>query len=99
MTRSMPRWGRWLTLLSILQLLSWTPRPAAAQAAPQDKPIGEAPQERDAEDVFLRGQRLLLAPGQVVVDVGQFYSRSDTLQLAVASNAIQLGTQERSVVT
>ena len=99
MTRSVPRWARWLTLLSILGVLSGAPSPAAAQDTPQDKPIGEAPKERDAEDVFLRGQRLLLAPGQVVVDFGQFYSRSDTLQLAVASNAIQLATQERSVVT
>jgi hypothetical protein len=95
----MPRWGRWLTLLTMLELLSGFPLPAAAQDTPQAKPIGEAPKERDAEDVFLRDQRLLLAPGQVVFDFGQFYSRSDTLQLAVASDAIQLGTQERSVFT
>jgi len=95
----MPRRGRWLTILAVLELLSGSLSPTAAQDAPQDKPIGEAPQERDAEDVFLRGQRLLLAPGQVVLDFGQFYSRSDTLQLAVTSNAVQLGTQERSVFT
>jgi len=95
----MRRWGHWLTLLAILELLSGSPSPAAAQDTPQDKPIGEAPQERNAEDVFVRGQRVLLAPGQVVLDFGQFYSRSDALQLAVASNAIQLGSQERSVLT
>jgi hypothetical protein len=71
--------------------------PAFAQG--QDQPIGEAPEERDAEDIFLRGQRVLLARGDVVVDIGQFYSRSDTLQLAVVENALRLATQEQSVLT
>ena len=99
MTHTMLRWGPSLRLIAILGLLGGIPSPAGAQDKPPDKPIGEAPQERDAEDVFLRGQRVLLAPGQVVLDFGQFYSRSDTLQLAIADNAIQLGTQERSVFT
>lgn len=71
--------------------------PAFAQE--QDKPIGEAPEERDADDIFLRGQRVLLGRGDVVLDIGQFYSRSDTLQLAVVENALQLATQEQSVLT
>ena len=71
--------------------------PAFAQG--QDKPIGEAPEERDAEDIFLRGQRVLLGRGNVVLDLGQFYSRSDTLQLAVVENAVQLATQEQSILT
>lgn len=71
--------------------------PAFAQG--QDKPIGEAPEERDAEDIFLRGQRVLLGRGNVVLDIGQFYSRSDTLQLAVVENAVQLATQEQSILT
>jgi hypothetical protein len=71
----------------------------AVPAQAQDKPIGEAPEERDAGDVFLRGQRVLLAPGEVVMDVAQFYARSDTLQLAVVGNTLQLATQEQSVLT
>ena len=66
---------------------------------PQDKPIGEAPAERDAEDVFLRGQRVLLGRGDVVLDFAQFYSRSDNLQLAIVEEAVQLATSEVSVLT
>jgi len=98
MTRSILRSRRWLALSCTLWLCL-APAPAQAQDKPQDKPIGEAPDERNAEDIFLRSQRVLLAPGQVVLDFGQFYSRSDTLQLAVADNTVQLGTQERSVFT
>ena len=70
-----------------------------AQDQPQDKPIGEAPEERNAEDIFLRNQRVLLGRGEVVLDVGQFYSRADTLQLAVVTNSVQLATLERSALT
>ena len=52
----------------------------AAEEEPE--PIGEAPEERTAEDVFLRGQRLLLAPGEVTLDLGLFYSESDVQQFA-----------------
>ena len=95
----MPRLVTCLRVLAVLGLLSGIPAVAGAQDKPRDTPIGEAPQERDAEDIFLRGQRVLLAPGEVVLDFGQFYSRSDTLQLAAADNAILLATQERSVFT
>jgi hypothetical protein len=72
---------------------------APALAQEQDKQIGEAPEERNADDIFLRGQRVLLAPGDFVLDVGQFYSRNDTLQLAIADDVLQLATREDSVLT
>jgi hypothetical protein len=84
------------SLLRIVALLLCT-TPAIAQE--QNTPIGEAPEERDADDIFLRGQRVLLGRGDVVLDVGQFYSRSDTLQLAVANDVLQLATQEVSVLS
>ena len=84
------------SLLCIVALLLCI-TPAIAQE--QNTPIGEAPEERDADDIFLRGQRVLLGRGDVVLDVGQFYSRSDTFQLAVANDALQLATQEVSVLS
>ena len=84
-------WAAWLCVV---------PLSAAAQDTPaQDKPIGEAPEERDAGDIFLRGQRVLLGRGDIVVDVGQFYGRSDDLQLAVVNNALTLATREQTVLT
>ena len=83
-------------LIAIVCLLLCT---APAFAQEQDKPIGEAPEDRDADDIFLRGQRVLLGTGDVVFDFGQFYSRSDTLQLAIAGDALQLATQEVSILT
>jgi excisionase family DNA binding protein len=61
--------------------------------------IGEAPEERTAEDVFLRGQKVLLARGEVAVDVGQFYSRGDNTQLAVVGNGVGLATIRQSTFT
>jgi excisionase family DNA binding protein len=63
--------------------------------AGQDAPIGDAPEERPAEDIFLRGQRVLLAPGEVVMDFGQFYSRSDAQELVQVGTGIALATTER----
>ena len=83
-------------LIAIVCLLFCT---APAFAQDQEKPIGEAPEERDADDIFLRGQRVLLGAGEVVIDVGQFYSRSDTLELAIAGEVLQLATQEVSTLT
>jgi excisionase family DNA binding protein len=65
----------------------------------QEEPIGEAPEERTAEDVFLRGQKVLLAPGEVTIDIGQFYSKSDNQQLAVVSGEIGLATVEQETLT
>jgi hypothetical protein len=83
-------------LIPLICLLLCT---APAFAQEQEKPIGEAPEDRAADDIFLRGQRVLLGAGDVVFDVGQFYSRSDTLQLAIAGDVLQLATQEVSVLT
>jgi excisionase family DNA binding protein len=61
-----------------------------------EKPIGEAPEERTAEDVFLRGQKVLLAPGDVTMDFGQFYSRSDDTTVSSGGN---LATLEQETFT
>src|SRR5215510_1496255 len=84
---------------SAIWLVCAAPSPLRAQDQPQDKPIGEAPEERNAEDIFLRNQRVLLGRGEVVLDIGQFYSRADTLQLAVVTNSVQLATYEQSALT
>jgi excisionase family DNA binding protein len=65
----------------------------------QESPIGDAPQERTAEDVFLRGQRVLLGPGDVVVDVGQFLARRDDLLLTSAGGVVGLATLEQRALT
>ncbi len=65
----------------------------------QEGPIGDAPQERTAEDVFLRGQRVLLGPGDVVVDVGQFLARRDDLLLTSAGGVAGLATLEQRALT
>jgi hypothetical protein len=71
------------------------PDPSAA-AAPQAA-VGEAPEEQAAEEILLRGQRVLLARGQVVIDVGQVYSRSDTPQLAALGGGVGLATSRQEV--
>ena len=65
----------------------------------QNAAIGEAPEERTAEDVFLRGNRVLLGPGDVVLDFGQFYTRSDAIQLAASGGTVGLATLEQSALT
>ena len=65
----------------------------------QDKPVGEAPEERTAEDVFLRGQRVLLGRREVVLDFGQFYSRSDDHLLAPVNGGAALATMEQQTFT
>ena len=95
----MPRTHTWRAVSVAMWLICAAPSLGHAQDQPQNKPIGEAPEERNAEDIFLRNQRVLLGRGQVVLDIGQFYSRADTLQLAVASNSVQLATLEQSALT
>ena len=76
--------------------------PTQSETAPSasgDMPIGEAPAEQTAEDVFLRGQKVLLARGEVALDIGEFYSRGDTTQLAVVNNAIGLATIRQTTFT
>jgi len=65
----------------------------------QDTPIGEAPKARPADDIFLRGQRVLLGRGEAVVDFGQFYARSRDYQLASINGAVGLATVERRLLT
>jgi excisionase family DNA binding protein len=78
-----------------------TPPPASAppEAAGQDKPVGEAPEERPAEDIFLRGQRVLLGRGEVVVDFGQFFSRNDDHLLVSVDSGVGLATIEQQTFT
>ena len=70
-----------------------------AAARDQDPPVGEAPEERSAEDVFLRGNRVLLGRGDVVLDFGQFYARSDVVQLVGAGGGVGLGTLEQRALS
>ena len=72
---------------------------AGAPPASSEMPIGEAPTEQTAEDVFLRGQKVLLGRGEVAVDIGQFYSRGDTMQLAAVGDAVGLATIRQSAFT
>ena len=57
--------------------------------------IGEAPEERTAEDIFLRGQRVLLAPGQAVLDFGAFFSELNSAPLASIDGQTVLTTIEQ----
>jgi excisionase family DNA binding protein len=65
----------------------------------QDTPIGEAPDERPADDIFLRGQRVLLGRGEVVLDFGQFYARRGDRQLAAVDGEMGLATVEQELFT
>jgi excisionase family DNA binding protein len=68
-------------------------------AASAEMPIGEAPTEQTADDVFLRGQKVLLGRGEVAVDIGQFYSRGDNMQLAAVGDAVGLATIRQAAFT
>ena len=76
----------------VAQVAAAAPSASAPPAASAEMPIGEAPTEQTAEDVFLRGQKVLLGRGEVAVDIGQFYSRGDNTQLASVGNAVGLAT-------
>ncbi len=73
------------------------PPPPTGKEEPE--PIGEAPEERTAEEVFLRGQRVLLAPGEVTLDLGLFYAESDNRQLVLVSGGVGLATVETETFT
>lgn len=75
------------------------PSVSSSAAGNQEGSIGSAPQERTAEDVFLRGQRVLLGPGDVVVDVGQFLARRDDLLFTTTGGAAGLSTLEQRALT
>jgi hypothetical protein len=79
------------------------PHEASGQTPPpaedQGRPVGEAPEERSADEVFLRGQRLLLGRGGAALDFGVFYGRSDDHTLATIGGGIALATVRRQIVT
>ena len=64
-----------------------------------EEPIGEAPKERTAEDVFLRGQRVLLRPGEVVLDASLFYGENNNQGLALFNGNTELATFEAETLT
>jgi excisionase family DNA binding protein len=70
-----------------------------AAADSQEPSLGEAPEQRAAEEVFLRGQRVLLGRGEVVLDFGQFYARSDDHLLAFSGGIFGLSTVEQQTYT
>ena len=72
---------------------------AQSPAGGQNRPVGEAPQERPADEIFLRGQRVLLGRGDVVVDFGQFYARSDDHLLASVADGVGLATFRQQIFT
>ena len=75
------------------------PQTQSPPSATAEMPIGAAPEEPTAEDVFLRGQKVLLGQGEVAVDIGQFYARGDNAQLAVVGDAVGLATIRQSAFT
>lgn len=64
----------------------------------EDTPIGEAPEEPTAEDMFLRSQRVLLGPGEAVLDFGQFYAESDRQELTPLDGGTVLATVEQGTL-
>jgi hypothetical protein len=59
-----------------------------------DEPIGAAPTQKSASEVFLRDQLILLSPRAFTLDVGGFYARNDDLVLTGAGAAAALATVE-----
>lgn len=72
---------------------------SGAQTDKEADPIGEAPEALAAEDVFLRGLRVLLRPGDVNVDFGIFYSESDNQQLALVNGGFGLADLSNEAFT
>lgn len=72
---------------------------AQAEPAAPSEPIGEAPEDPTAEEVFLREQRLLLGSGEITLELGLFYSRSDDKALALVGGGVGLATIEQDTFT
>jgi excisionase family DNA binding protein len=68
--------------------------PSAAR--PPEEPIGEAPRERTAEDVFLRDQRVLLRRGDSTLNFGHFYLESTRQLLTSIDSRIVLANVEQT---
>ena len=67
---------------------------AQADATASDAPIGTGPKGRTASEVFLRDQRVLLAPNELTLDFGLLYIRNDDLVLGNTANGPTLGLVE-----
>jgi hypothetical protein len=62
-------------------------------------PIGDAPEEESAEDVFLRSQRVLLNPGDVTLELGLSHARNDDQAFASTGGGVVLGAFEDDTFT
>ena len=60
--------------------------------------IGEAPDERSAEDIRLRDQRVLVNPRDLSLNFGQFYSETDSLVFAATDQGNVLATLEQAAL-
>lgn len=72
--------------------------PQQVESPASSAPIGAAPKGRTASEVFLRDQRILLAPNELTVDFGLFYARNDDLILGVTGSDPTLGLVESDTV-
>lgn len=70
--------------------------PAAETDARSDRaaPIGTAPAQRTANEVFLRDQRLLQEPREFTLDLGLLYARRDTPLLTQSNGQATLANAE-----
>jgi excisionase family DNA binding protein len=75
-----------------------TPPSSGAPTEGEGETIGEAPEGETAEDVFLRSERVLLGPGDVALDFGQFYSESDVHSFAALGGGTVLATLEQEAL-
>jgi excisionase family DNA binding protein len=69
------------SLQSTEQLASLSGRGEEGDEPPAQ--VGEPPEVEGAEEVFLRDQQLLLAPGDLVLEPAGYYTHSDSRELAV----------------
>ena len=96
--------GDWKQIITLAKPAARTDAETKSQAvaASGNDPgsIGEAPQKQTAEEIFLRSQKVLLAPGEVTADLGIFFSRSDSpILVAVGSNAALANRERRALTT
>ena len=83
--------------LSPTEMAAVVGRGVAPAADAQDRPaepIGKAPTEKSASEVFLRDQLILLGPKELTLDIGAFYARNDDLVLTGSGPATALATVE-----
>lgn len=62
-------------------------------------PIGAAPDKRTASEVFLRDQRVLLAPNEFTLDIGLLHTRRDSVVLTAVGNVATLANAESKAFT